>query len=159
MRSIELARTILVDSFSAFSDNDVHLEPTLDPLFMKNPFFCDGDEWKRMRSQVGMIFSANKVRQVVPLVAEVCDKLVAYIDDRLTVEHEAKKVYIMVAKPPPLEQPLEQMCTIYDAYYVPAQKTPTRSTLSLPLNRWHPVDSALRRKLSPIPNRNLWRNR
>lgn len=93
VRSIDMARTVLVDNFSAFSNNDVHLEPKLDPLFMKNPFFCADEEWKRTRSQFGPVFSTSKVRQVQPLVFEVCDKLVRYLDERLNVELETKKVY------------------------------------------------------------------
>lgn len=92
VRSVDLVRTVLVDSFSSFADNDLHLEPKLDPLLAKNPFFCVGDEWRHMRGQFGPIFSANRVRQSVPLVADVCAKFVQYLDGRLAEQIEAKHV-------------------------------------------------------------------
>lgn len=88
-------RSVLVDNFSSFADNDLHLEPTLDPLLAKNPFFCMGDEWRQMRAQFGPIFSASKVRQSVPLVANVCAKFVQYVDGRLGEQIDAKHVWVV----------------------------------------------------------------
>lgn len=89
---MDLARTILVDNFSAFANNDVKVEPALDPLLIKNPFYCDEKEWKQSRAQIGAIYSAAKVRQVMPLVAEVCDQFVRFVADRLDEDHEAKQI-------------------------------------------------------------------
>lgn len=93
VRSMDLARNILVENFSAFANNDVKLEPNLDPLLMKNPFFCDQRDWKQTRAQFETLFSAAKVRHVMPLVAEVCDQFVQFVDERLNEDHETKQVF------------------------------------------------------------------
>lgn len=92
VRSVDLMRTVLVDNFSSFADNDFYLDGKMDPLLAKNPFFCMGDIWRQMRGQIGPIFTASKVRLAQPMVSNVCDKLVRYLDERQGVEMEARNV-------------------------------------------------------------------
>lgn len=80
VRSLDLTKTVLLDDFKSFQANDVHLEKHLDPLLSMNPFFVRGDEWKFKRSQLTPIFTAAKVKAIYPLVSDICNRFVEYIE-------------------------------------------------------------------------------
>lgn len=61
VRNLDLLKTVLVDQFNSFHENDVHLEKELDPLLTLNPFFISGDEWKKYRGQLSPLFTPAKV--------------------------------------------------------------------------------------------------
>ena len=44
MRDPELVKTVLVKDFASFHDNDVEIDPEVDPLFGKNPFVLRGEK-------------------------------------------------------------------------------------------------------------------
>lgn len=96
VRSLDFAKSVLMDNFQSFQANDAHLEKHLDPLLSMNPFFVRGDEWKSKRSQLTPIFTAAKVKAIFPLVADICDRFVSYIDKKSTEgeEFEARHVNI-----------------------------------------------------------------
>ena len=44
VRDPELVKTVLVKDFSSFHDNDIELDPEVDPLFGRNPFILRGEK-------------------------------------------------------------------------------------------------------------------
>lgn len=80
IRSLSLVKSVLLDNFKSFQANDVHLEKDLDPLLSMNPFFVRGDEWKHKRAQVTPILTAAKIRMAFPLVRDICQRFVEYIE-------------------------------------------------------------------------------
>jgi hypothetical protein len=43
IRDPEIVKSVLVKDFNSFHDNDVELDPDVDPLFGRNPFLLTGE--------------------------------------------------------------------------------------------------------------------
>lgn len=73
-------KSILVENFNNFHDNDFKLDEKLDPLMSVNSFFAIGDKWKMYRNHLSPLLTAAKVKNIFPLVKNTCDKFVDYIE-------------------------------------------------------------------------------
>lgn len=65
IRQLDLVKTVLIDNFNNFHQNDVFIDHKLDPLFAQNPFFLNGIDWKNSRNQLSPLLTAVKVRGVL----------------------------------------------------------------------------------------------
>lgn len=61
IRDLDLVKSILVENFNNFRDNDFKLDEKLDPLMSVNSFFAIGDKWKIYRNQLSPLLTAAKV--------------------------------------------------------------------------------------------------
>lgn len=54
------------------------IDPKIDPLFSKNPFFLKDEEWKEKRAEISPAFTNNRLKALYPIVEEVTEKLLQY---------------------------------------------------------------------------------
>ncbi|XP_035794485.1 probable cytochrome P450 308a1 [Anopheles albimanus] len=80
VRDLDLVRDVMVSHFSSFNQNDFHIDETIDPLLAFNPFVQSGERWKQRRSEMTSILTMNRVRSTFPLVQQVAEEFVKYID-------------------------------------------------------------------------------
>lgn len=60
-RDPDLIKDIIIKDQAHFQANDFIVEEKHDKLWSKNPFFCSGEKWKRMRSMLVPLYTASKV--------------------------------------------------------------------------------------------------
>lgn len=65
LRDPDLIKDVLIKDCSSFHANDIHLDKKHDPLLATNPFLTTDEDWKRGRSILVPIFSANKVIVII----------------------------------------------------------------------------------------------
>lgn len=75
----EIIKNILVKDFSNFTDRGRFIGPTPAHL-LEGIFFMKGSKWKRIRNTVSPIFSANKLKQMVPLLTKCCCDLAGVLE-------------------------------------------------------------------------------
>lgn len=75
IRDSELAKMILVTNFSNFGENQILLDPHLDPSMSKNPFFARKEDWKSVRSVMTTGFSSSKLKSLFLSTRDVSFKL------------------------------------------------------------------------------------
>uniref|UniRef100_U5ENT2 Putative cytochrome n=1 Tax=Corethrella appendiculata TaxID=1370023 RepID=U5ENT2_9DIPT len=95
VRDLELVKEVLVGGFQSFNANDFYVDEKIDPLLARNPFSVSGTKWKENRNLVSPIFSAAKVKGVIPIINGIADDFVTYIDRELeknVVDFEAKDI-------------------------------------------------------------------
>ncbi|KFB51698.1 AGAP007480-PA-like protein [Anopheles sinensis] len=80
VRDLDLVRDVLVSNFSSFNENDFHVDETVDPLMAANPFTQSGEKWKERRAQMSMILTQNRIRPTFPLVQEIANDFLRYIN-------------------------------------------------------------------------------
>uniref|UniRef100_A0A182QI48 Transcription factor CBF/NF-Y/archaeal histone domain-containing protein n=1 Tax=Anopheles farauti TaxID=69004 RepID=A0A182QI48_9DIPT len=94
VRDLELVREVLTSSFSSFNQNDFQIDETIDPLLACNPFVQTGDRWKERRNQMTSVFTMNRIRATFPLVQQVADDFVQFIQRtrRVDAHFEGKDI-------------------------------------------------------------------
>lgn len=94
IRDPELQREVLVKAFMNFHSNDVIISDD-DELLKANPFFNNGEEWRRSRTLFGTFFSSNKIRTVFPAMLQVGKEWEQYVRSfGLNAELDAKDVSV-----------------------------------------------------------------
>lgn len=97
IRDPELVKSVLATNFNKFGKNVWSINPDKDPIISKNPFFADGDKWKTQRAQLSGMLSFAKLKMILGQIADACDKLEEYVDDRVkvsgTAEFEMKRLF------------------------------------------------------------------
>lgn len=83
LRDIELIKTVLQSNFSKFHENAVKIDPKLDPLLAKNPFFCYGELWQTGRKRLTYAFSNARLKILFAAVNEVCTKFQNFLNKQL----------------------------------------------------------------------------
>ncbi|XP_067623019.1 probable cytochrome P450 6d2 [Eurosta solidaginis] len=77
IRDPELARNILVQDFNSFHDRGTDTNATKELLSLR------GASWKTLRAMLNPLFSTGKIKGTLPVVNEVGDRLVNYIETQL----------------------------------------------------------------------------
>ena len=80
LRDPDLARAVLVTNFSSFDENQILLDPELDPSMSKNPFFTTRNNWKGIRAALSTGFSSRKLKSLFLTTREVSYKLKKYLE-------------------------------------------------------------------------------
>lgn len=88
LRDPELAKSVLVTNFSSFGENQILLDPDLDPSMSQNPFFATKENWKRVRSVITTGFSSRKLKCLFLSTREVSYKLKKFLEHRVGNEIE-----------------------------------------------------------------------
>ena len=77
----EIVKDVLVRDFHAFTDKPVSRD--IHPIIGKKLNFLNGSDWKRVRSITSPTFSTGKMKKMFPTVEDVCNELLAYMDDHV----------------------------------------------------------------------------
>nr|XP_022909586.1 cytochrome P450 6j1-like [Onthophagus taurus] len=85
LRDAELIHNIAVKDFGSFNENDFKVDEKYDPLEGRNPAFLAGDRWKVARNQVTVCFTSGKLRTMIPLMENVAQKMVDYINKNINL--------------------------------------------------------------------------
>lgn len=98
VRDPELIKTVFLKEFANFQDNALFVNPQLDPVITKNPFFSSGKFWKASRTRMINHFSGRKLRVLFSIVDHVSERLTSFVDRRVEengngVEFELKKFF------------------------------------------------------------------
>ncbi|KAJ8682810.1 hypothetical protein QAD02_018602 [Eretmocerus hayati] len=86
IRDPELVKQVLNTDFTSFSNNKTSLNPDLDHIMKRNPFFAKDEEWKDTRYAVSNNFTAKTLRCISDIVLGVCDKLVPFVQNRIDLD-------------------------------------------------------------------------
>ena len=59
----ELVKDVMIRNFKNFQNNGFGemIDKEADPLFSRNPFFLEGEEWKAKRAEITPAFTPNRV--------------------------------------------------------------------------------------------------
>ncbi|EFN68176.1 Probable cytochrome P450 6a13 [Camponotus floridanus] len=79
----DLVKTVLQTNFSNFHVNAAKINPDLDPLLSKHPFFSHGDKWLIGRKRLTYAFSSMRLKILLESVKSVCVMLENYLDNKL----------------------------------------------------------------------------
>ncbi|XP_068081110.1 cytochrome P450 6j1 [Anabrus simplex] len=79
VRDPEIIKTILVKDFPSFNKNGLVVDPELDPLFARSPFFSMGERWKHFRTTLSPGFTSGKLKTLFPLVEKTAKDLDKYL--------------------------------------------------------------------------------
>ncbi|XP_052869184.1 probable cytochrome P450 28a5 [Anopheles cruzii] len=85
----ELIKEVLSKSFHDFAANDFSdaVDEKSDPLMARNPFSSSGEKWKTRRSEITPAFTNNRIKALVHLMDEVCQRMTKHVhseSDRIT---------------------------------------------------------------------------
>lgn len=93
----ELVKTVLQTKFSNFHENNVRVNPDLDPLLANHPFFTTGDKWMTGRKRLSFAFSGIRLKILLENVKQVCQQFDDFIEKKLSktdkVEVELKDLF------------------------------------------------------------------
>lgn len=78
LRDPELVRTVLVKDFNQFANRTTMVKQD-QPIYANGLFFGKDNIWKSLRHQLTKAFTSGKLKQIVPLMLEVCDDLRSYL--------------------------------------------------------------------------------
>ncbi|XP_071862766.1 uncharacterized protein [Bombus fervidus] len=83
VRDPNLVKTVLQSNFTSFHENGWKIEPEVDPLLSKNPFFCYGDVWSNGRKRLTYAFSNVRLKILFAAVTGVCKKFENFLNKQL----------------------------------------------------------------------------
>ncbi|KAK6642293.1 hypothetical protein RUM44_014016 [Polyplax serrata] len=90
IRDPNLARRILVSDFHSFRNNDMELDPDVDPVLGNNLFLLNDEKWKLTRALLTPAFTAGKIKAIYPTMGDVVLELIKYLKrhpEELHVKH------------------------------------------------------------------------
>nr|XP_029718736.1 probable cytochrome P450 28a5 [Aedes albopictus] len=92
--SSELAKDVLSKNFKNFHDNEFGemTNKEIDPLFGRNPFMLNGEEWKTKRAEVTPAFTTSRMKALFPLVEDVCSRMTKYVKENGGTVQDAKEL-------------------------------------------------------------------
>nr|ABC96862.1 CYP6B3v3a variant [Papilio polyxenes]ABC96863.1 CYP6B3v3b variant [Papilio polyxenes]ABC96864.1 CYP6B3v3c variant [Papilio polyxenes] len=78
IRDLDIIKHVLIKDFESFADRGV--EFSIDGLGA-NIFHADGDRWRSLRNRFTPLFTSGKLKTMLPLMSQVGDKFIKYIDE------------------------------------------------------------------------------
>ncbi|XP_008557820.1 cytochrome P450 9e2 [Microplitis demolitor] len=94
IRDPELIKIIFQTNFTSFDKNGIEINPELDPLVSRNPFFLQGEEWKQERSILTNNMSSGKLKNMSLSVRDVCIEFKNYINKEMKSSGDGKSIEI-----------------------------------------------------------------
>ncbi|XP_072391200.1 cytochrome P450 6j1-like [Diabrotica undecimpunctata] len=82
-RDPEFIKNVLVKDFKNFHDNDIEVDPEVDPIFGRNPFVMKGAAWKHKRAQLTTCFTSGKIKGMYYFIDNTGKNMVKYIEEQL----------------------------------------------------------------------------
>ncbi|XP_034938090.1 uncharacterized protein [Chelonus insularis] len=83
LRDPELIKTVLQTNFVSFGRTMDFIDHDKEPLLSKNPFFNEGEEWKKQRSILTNTMSTAKLKNMAMGMNEVYVKLDTYLQEKI----------------------------------------------------------------------------
>lgn len=83
VREPNLVKQVLQSNFTAFHENGLKIEPELDTLLAKNPFFSYGETWVTGRKRITYAFSSMRLKVLFSAVHGVNKKFEDFLNRRL----------------------------------------------------------------------------
>ncbi|XP_063709180.1 probable cytochrome P450 28a5 [Culicoides brevitarsis] len=84
----ELIKSCMTTNYKYFGkpgSNFESLTKETDPLFGRNPFNLEGEEWKEKRGEILPAFSSQRIKALFPIMEAVVDKMKQYIKAEMKV--------------------------------------------------------------------------
>ncbi|ETN65022.1 cytochrome P450 [Anopheles darlingi] len=91
VRDPDLIKEVLCNNFQSFSDNDFSdaIDEKSDPLMARNPFTSSGEKWKKRRAEITPAFTNNRIKALVHLMDEVCERMTKHVKDHVDMGNGA----------------------------------------------------------------------
>ncbi|XP_053694786.1 probable cytochrome P450 28a5 [Sabethes cyaneus] len=92
--SSALAKNILSKDFKHFHDNEFSetINKEADPLFGRNPFMLNGEEWKQKRAEITPAFTTSRMKALYSFVEDVGSRMTDYLKQQASKPVEAKEL-------------------------------------------------------------------
>ncbi|XP_044730852.1 cytochrome P450 9e2-like isoform X1 [Chrysoperla carnea] len=91
IRDANLLKDIGIKDFDHFTDHTkIFFGDGFDPIFDKNLFSLDGQNWRDMRATLSPAFTGSKMRGIFVLMNECGNQLVNYLNDKIKAENNQK---------------------------------------------------------------------
>ncbi|KAJ3645299.1 hypothetical protein Zmor_022965 [Zophobas morio] len=74
----DLIKQMLVKDSDHFMNHQHFIPPEGDPIFYKNLFSMENQEWRDMRSRLTPVFTSSKMKYMFSLITQNCDKFVKH---------------------------------------------------------------------------------
>nr|BBE49549.1 cytochrome P450 monooxygenase [Adoxophyes honmai] len=79
----ELLKRITVKDFDYFVDRSRVIDEKIEPLFGRALVGLRSDEWRNMRSNLSPAFTSSKIRQMVPFMVDVGEKMMSALKSKI----------------------------------------------------------------------------
>lgn len=80
IRDLELIKNVLIRDFNNFS-NKIMVGNDSDPLGAKSLFLAHNPPWRHIRQKLTPIFTTGKLKNMFPLMLEICQDFYDYLDN------------------------------------------------------------------------------
>ncbi|XP_053671391.1 probable cytochrome P450 28a5 [Anopheles nili] len=79
--NVAMIKDMLFNNFKHFHDNEFSdtFNKENDPIFGRNPFLLQGDEWKEKRAEITPGFTSSRMKALFPIVEHVSQRMKQYI--------------------------------------------------------------------------------
>ena len=100
IRDVDLAKQIMVKDFHGVFENRDNTAVMMfgkskvkaDIINRKQLLNAQGEEWKNLRSTFSPLFTAGKMKVMIPLIQETCQKLITSLHEKTGQEFELKEM-------------------------------------------------------------------
>ena len=100
IRDVDLVKQIMVKDFHGIFENRDNVAVMMfgkskvkaDIINRKQLLNAQGDEWKSLRSTFSPLFTAGKMKMMIPLIQETCSKLITALHTKTNEDFELKKM-------------------------------------------------------------------
>lgn len=99
IRDPELVKSVFQTEYASFNKNGTAIDPNIDRLLSRNPFFLPGGEqWKSSRQQLSSAYTSGKLKYMYESINMACNKLDKYLDRKIAkaegkLEIESKELF------------------------------------------------------------------
>ncbi|XP_059488623.1 cytochrome P450 6k1-like [Neocloeon triangulifer] len=97
LRDPELVKHVLVKDFNSFHDNDLFINEKTDPLLAYHILATHGPRWKFIRTKLTPAFTSGKIKNMFPLVIDICKDMKSYVDRALAKGDKSIETKVMSA--------------------------------------------------------------
>ncbi|CAK1596576.1 unnamed protein product [Parnassius mnemosyne] len=92
IRDPEVIKHITVKDFDHFVNHKMFFPEDIEPLFGDSLLMMKDDRWRDMRATLSPAFTASKMRQMLPFMAEISDNIIQYLKDHISEDIDVSDV-------------------------------------------------------------------
>lgn len=88
----KLVNEILIKNFQFFENNEFSkiFNATVDPLLSRSPFLSRNESWREYRREIMPAFSSFRLKEIYPLIEEICENFYVHIISNINETFEAR---------------------------------------------------------------------
>lgn len=79
VQDLTLIKKVTVKNFDCFHDRQNIADSDVEPFFAKNLYTLTGHDWRDMRSTLSPVFTNSRIKQMIPLIEEVGEKMISML--------------------------------------------------------------------------------